>query len=198
MCCVWVINKKGECVIEEKLKNYKSRLIKALDQIPIQEVTLLANYLLDVWQSRRVLYICGNGGSSANAMHIANDFIYGIGAGKRPGISVEALTSNSSVITCLANDVGYENIFSEQLKAKGASGDIFLALSGSGNSENVVRALQVANDIGMTTFAILGYDGGRSKVCCKHPIHVPVHDMQISEDIQLVIAHMCMQFLKDN
>jgi D-sedoheptulose 7-phosphate isomerase len=182
---------------EKNFLDYKNRLVKALDEIPIQQVVLLANSLFAAWQSHKVVYLCGNGGSAANAMHIANDFIYGVGGGKRPGISVEALTSNSAVITCLANDTGYEEIFSRQLEAKGAPGDILLALSGSGNSKNIVNALSAANNIGMTTFAILGYDGGRCKVDCKHPIHIPVHDMQISEDIQLIVAHMCMQFLKE-
>ena len=104
-------------------------------------VESLAHALRDVWIDGRNVYICGNGGSAANAIHIANDFHYGIGAcgpgDQLPGLRVEALPANSGVITCLANDTGYDNIFSHQLEVKGRAGDLLIVLSGSGNSSNV-------------------------------------------------------------
>ena len=114
------------------------------------------------------------------------------------GLQVEALPANSSILTCLANDGGYETIFSHQLKVKASLGDILIVLSGSGNSPNVVSALKVGNDIGMKTFAILGFSGGKCKHLAQHPIHFEIDDMQISEDLQLIVGHMCMQWLFKN
>jgi D-sedoheptulose 7-phosphate isomerase len=102
------------------------------------------------------------------------------------------------VLTCLANDLGYENVYAEQLRVKAEPGDLLIVLSGSGNSPNVVRALEMGEAKGMTTFAILGFSGGKCKGLAQHPIHFPVDDMQISEDLQMVIGHLCMQWLCAN
>ena len=102
------------------------------------------------------------------------------------------------MLTCLANDLGYENIYSEQLRVKAARGDVLIVLSGSGNSPNVVKALEVGAEKGMATFAILGFSGGRCKTLAQHAIHFAVDDMQIAEDLQLVVGHICMQWLTAN
>src|SRR5262249_16845261 len=133
-----------------------------------------------------------------NAIHLANDFLFGAGLRNGGGLRVEALSANPAVLTCLANDVGYEQIFAEQLKVKAKAGDILIVLSGSGNSENVVRALEVGNTNEMQTFAILGFSGGRCKTIAQHPIHFAIDDMQIAEDLQLIVGHICMQWLHAN
>jgi len=163
--------------------------------IPYKEVQILAVTLQAVWSQQKAIYLCGNGGSAGNAIHIANDWIYGAGVNEGVGLRVEALSANSAVLTCLANDIGYEKIYSEQLRVKANSGDVLIVLSGSGNSPNVVAALEQGNSIGMTTFAIVGYDGGRCKSLAQNVIHVAVNDMQISEDLQLIIGHMIMKWL---
>ena len=112
-----------------------------------------------------------------------------------PGLRVEALSANSSVVTCLANDTGYDNIFSHQLEVKSQRGDLLIALSGSGNSSNIAKALSTANRIGLETFAILAFDGGQCKKITKTAIHFAINDMQIAEDTQLVVGHLCMQWL---
>ena len=141
----------------------------------------------------------GNGGSAANAIHIANDFIYGVGAcglgEKIPGIKVEALSSNSGILTCLANDTGYENIYSYQLDVKANPKDLLIVLSGSGNSANIINALLKAKEKKLKTFAIVGFDGGKCLFEAEKVIHFKVKDMQISEDLQLIVAHICMQWL---
>lgn len=175
--------------------DYTGRLKAALEQdvsIPLHKLCV---ELLKAWKQGRSIFIFGNGGSAGNAIHLANDFIYGAGKSLGKGLRVEALCANSAVITCLGNDVGYEDIFSKQIEVKGMKGDIVIALSGSGNSKNIIKALTVANDMGLHTFAILGFDGGESKAIAKTPIHFNVNDMQISEDIQLVVGHICMQWL---
>ncbi len=175
--------------------SYKKNLTLALSLLDEKKVSLLANVMLTAWKDGKNIYLCGNGGSAGNAIHLANDFTYGAGRSNGCGLRVEALSANSAVITCLANDIGYDNIYAEQLKVKGQPGDLLIVLSGSGNSPNVVKALEIGNLMGLTTFALLGFSGGKSKALAKHTIHFEIDDMQISEDMQLVVGHMCMQWL---
>jgi D-sedoheptulose 7-phosphate isomerase len=111
---------------------------------------------------------------------------------------VHALPANSAVLTCLANDEGYEHIFAHQLAVLAQPGDVALAFSGSGNSPNVLRALECCKARGVRSFAVLGYSGGKAKALADVPIHVAIDDMQISEDLQLVIGHMLMQWLYEH
>jgi D-sedoheptulose 7-phosphate isomerase len=177
---------------------YIDRLAATLKGTDWVAVESLAQAMRACWREGRRLYICGNGGSAANAMHLANDLHYGIGKGKRPGLRVNALPSNVSVLTCLANDEGYETIFSSLLAVEANAGDLLLVFSGSGNSPNILKALEQAREIGMKSFAILGYSGGKAKGMADVAIHYAVDDMQISEDTQLIIGHMIMQWLWQN
>jgi D-sedoheptulose 7-phosphate isomerase len=175
--------------------SYARKLGTELARADWTGVARLADELFDCWKSGRQVFLCGNGGSAANAMHLANDFLYGISKRHGSGLRVIALPSNASVLTCLANDEGYDSIFSLQLAVQAKAGDVLIALSGSGNSPNIVKALEEAKRIGMMSFAILGYSGGRAKALADVAIHIPVEDMQISEDLQLVVGHMIMQWL---
>jgi D-sedoheptulose 7-phosphate isomerase len=180
-------------------ETYARNAAEVLSQYEWDQVEKLAVSLLRCWESRNQLFFCGNGGSAANAVHLANDFIYGVTSHiDQSGMRVEALSANTAVMTCLANDIGYEEVYAEQLRAKGQAGDILVVLSGSGNSENVVRALKVGNQLGMSTFAILGYSGGQCRKLAQVAIHFPVDDMQISEDMQLIVGHMCMRYMSMN
>lgn len=136
------------------------------------------------------VFLCGNGGSAANANHWANDLIYGAAKGGQGGVRAHSLSANTSVLMCLANDTGYENIFSGQLEVLASPGDILVALSGSGNSPNILRAIEVGNHMEMQTWAIVGFDGGKALELARHAIHFPVHDMQIAEDLQMVVCHI--------
>ena len=181
--------------MQSHIKSYLARLSETLLLPEFNKVEALANTLFEAWQSGQSIYFCGNGGSAGNAIHLANDFIYGAGIVNGYGLRVEALSANPAVITCLANDIGYESIYSEQLRVKANVGDVLIALSGSGNSPNIVKAIEMGNDIGMKTFAILGYGGGKCKQIASNPIHFDVNDMQIAEDLQLIVGHICMQWL---
>jgi D-sedoheptulose 7-phosphate isomerase len=174
---------------------YADRLDRTLRAADWAAIGMLADDLRACWERGGQFFICGNGGSAGNAIHMANDFLYGIAKERGLGMRVHALSANSSVLTCLANDTGYDNIFSGQLAVQGASGDILLALSGSGNSPNVVKVLEQAKKMGVKSYAILGYSGGKAKQLADVPIHFAVDDMQISEDVQLVVGHMLMQWL---
>ena len=186
----------------EYSKNYVEKLNGTFNDHIFYQVEKLSNDLKIVWSKENCIFICGNGGSAANAIHMANDFHYGVGAcGNSPftkGIKVEALTSNSAVLTCLANDIGYENIFSHQLENKASAGDLLIVLSGSGNSKNICKAIKTAKNIGVYSYAILGFSGGDCLKSVDYPIHFPVDDMQIAEDTQIIIGHLCMQWLTKN
>jgi D-sedoheptulose 7-phosphate isomerase len=185
-------------VVDPLFLDYSVRLQRVLAESDWTGVQLLAQDMLRCWREKRTVFFCGNGGSAGNAIHLANDFLYGIAKTTGGGLRVSALSSNPAVLTCLANDIGYEHIFSEQLAVQGDSGDLLIALSGSGNSSNVVRVLQQAKSMGVKSYAILGYSGGRCKELADEPIHFPVDDMQIAEDIQLIVGHMLMQWLYQN
>ena len=177
------------------IEEYSKKLTNALGLEAMQQIPVLAQALLSAWRAGATIYLCGNGGSAGNAIHLANDFLYGAGKRSSGGLRVEALSANAAVITCLANDTGYENIYAEQLKVKARAGDVLIVLSGSGNSPNIVKALEIGNSMGMTTFAVLGFSGGQSKAVAQYPIHFQIDDMQIAEDLQLIVGHMCMQWL---
>lgn len=179
----------------EFFADYSSRLQGSLAVAEWSGVAQLAADIHDCWLQKKQVFFCGNGGSAGNAIHLANDFLYGIA--KRPGggLRVNALSANPAVLTCLANDIGYDRIYSEQLSVLANPGDVLVVLSGSGNSPNIVAALEQAKAMKVKSYAILGYTGGRCKELADVPIHFAVDDMQISEDLQLVVGHMLMQWL---
>jgi D-sedoheptulose 7-phosphate isomerase len=179
----------------EQYRDYSRRLTNVLTHFDWTPVARLSGVLRACWREERQFFLCGNGGSAANAIHLANDYLYGIDKASGRGLRVTALPSNAAVLTCLANDVAYEQIFSAQLKVLARAGDVLLVLSGSGNSTNVVEALKTGRALGLRTAAILGYSGGRCKELAEIPIHFAIDDMQIAEDLQMNVGHMLMQEL---
>ena len=177
---------------------YALRLQRVLAESDWSSVALLAEDLLECWRTGRQVFLCGNGGSAGNAIHLANDLLYGVARKAGGGMRVNALSSNPAVITCLANDVGYDQIYSEQLAVMASSGDLLIALSGSGNSPNIVKSIEQAKKMGVKSYAVLGYSGGKCKEIADVAIHFPVDDMQVAEDLQLVVGHMLMQWLYSN
>lgn len=178
-----------------RFSDYSQRLQAVLAASDWSGVAQLAEDLLDCWKTRRQVFLCGNGGSAGNAVHLANDFLYGISKQKGSALRVTALPANGAVMTCLANDEGYDSIFSLQLAVLANPGDVLIALSGSGNSPNIVKVLEQAREMGVRSYAILGYSGGKAKELANVPLHFAVDDMQISEDLQLIVGHMVMQWL---
>lgn len=184
--------------MHQHIKNYSEKLIRALSLRAMDKIPELGQALRESWSLGTSTYLCGNGGSAGNAIHLANDFFYGAGISNGGGLKVEALSANPAILTCLANDLGYDEIYAEQIRIKANPGDVLIVLSGSGNSPNVVKALEMGNAKGMKTFAILGFSGGRCKRIAQHPIHFEIDDMQVAEDLQLIVGHMCMQWLYSN
>ncbi len=180
---------------KEFIQDYQNRLIRCIQTFDWSPVARLAQEILLIQKEGRHIFLCGNGGSAANAMHIANDLLYLRLKGR--GVKAEALPANQAVVTCLANDIGYENIFSFQLEQSGKEGDMLIVLSGSGNSKNILKAVETAKNMRIQTCAILGFDGGKCLKLVDIPIHFSINDMQIAEDLQLIVGHMLMQWLKE-
>src|SRR5262249_8839322 len=172
--------------------DYVERLAAVAAATNTRGIEDLACELLDCWSTGRHVFICGNGGSGANAVHMANDFIYPISKTAGSGVKTTALPANTAVVTCLANDEGYREIFSLQLPVLAKPNDVLIVLSGSGNSGNVLTALDTAKKMKMKSFALLGYSGGKAKSMADVPIHFAIDDMQISEDLQTMVLHSIM------
>lgn len=179
----------------KSFSDYSRRLSALLEGFDWTHVERLAYDLLDCWQTGRQVFFCGNGGSGGNANHLANDFLYALSKMPGSGLRVHSLSANPSVITCLANDEGYEQVFSLQLAVLARKGDVLITFSGSGNSPNILKALEEARKIGMISYAVLGYSGGKAKALADVPIHFAIDDMQIAEDAQMAVGHMLMQWL---
>ncbi|UTD28392.1 SIS domain-containing protein [Bradyrhizobium sp. WD16] len=175
--------------------DYSKRLSALLQGFDWSPVERLAHEFHDCWLTGRQVFFMGNGGSGGNANHLANDFLYAVSKLAGSGLRVQSLAANPSVLTCLANDEGYDQVFSLQLAVQARRGDVLVALSGSGNSANILRGLDEARRIGMTSYALLGYNGGKAKDLADVSIHFPIQDMQISEDAQMIVGHMIMQWL---
>ena len=185
-----------------QVTDYLSRLHECFTPEVVAVVEILAKEIRQAWVDGRNVFICGNGGSAANAIHLANDFHFGIGScgapPRFPGLRVEALPANTAILTCLSNDIGYENVFKHQIEVKSNPNDLLIVLSGSGNSPNIIKALEAAKRLELTSFAILGFSGGIALELADHPIHFEIDNMQIAEDTQLIVGHLCMQWLTKN
>ena len=171
-------------------KQYFEELQRVIAGLSHERLDQMADALVQAYESRRVVYTFGNGGSASLASHLACDLGKGTAfcnGGKR--FRVLALTDNLTTLTAWANDSSYEDIFSEQLRNFVQPQDVAFGISGSGNSKNVLNALQVARDAGATTLGISGFQGGQMKSLCDICVIVPSNNMQIIEDIHLAMAH---------
>jgi D-sedoheptulose 7-phosphate isomerase len=174
---------------------YIKNLLKSIKQLDRKKINLLESLLIATHKKNGNIFICGNGGSGANANHISNDLMLGF-TSKKKGFKFLSLNSNNSVITCIANDLGYEKIFSHQLKILGKTEDLLVVLSGSGNSKNIINVIKVARKMKIKTFGILGFNGGISKRICDFYHHTNVNDMQACEDVQMIIFNFIMRKIK--
>lgn len=173
---------------------YADLLARSLSSVEPAALQALEFDFRCAWENGGQLFICGNGGSAGNALHLANDFLYGVGMPtSRPGMKAHALPANAAITTCLSNDLSYEDVFAEQLRVLAGPGDVLLALSGSGNSANIIAAISEARNLGMRSHLIVGFDGGAAANKADNTLHVAVSNMQVAEDAQLVIGHALMR-----
>ena len=174
-------------------KEYFDKLKDTLDKLDTEAIGKVVDILLLCRENKGTMYIFGNGGSAANASHIAGDFLKGISYGMEKRFKTHCLNDNIAGTTAITNDLSYDDVFIEQLKTYLSPGDVVIGISGSGNSENVVRAVKWARDNGATTIALTGYKGGRLKQVAGLVLHAPVDDMEIAEDMHTIIFHAIKQ-----
>jgi D-sedoheptulose 7-phosphate isomerase len=169
---------------------YFEELQRIMVSFPKDGIDQIANILVGAYDAGRTVFLCGNGGSASLASHFACDLGKGTAycnGGKR--LRALSLTDNLPTLTAWANDSSYEDVFSEQLRNFVQPGDVALAISCSGNSRNVLNALQVARDAGATTVGISGFQGGEMKSLCDICVIIPSTNMQIIEDLHLAMVH---------
>jgi len=178
------------------VRPYLEELSKTIQELPLQSINDLAHVFLQAYGNSRTIFLFGNGGSAALASHLTCDLGKGTApvAGKR--LRAVALTDNVALITAWANDTRYESIFAEQLENLLQPGDVACAISGSGNSPNILAALSFARQAGAITAGITGFEGGKMKPLCDVCVVVPSENMQIIEDLHLSIAHSVFRVLR--
>lgn len=176
--------------------HYKTKLDAALMSVCEADVKKLTKLFNESSKSQSTIFFVGNGGSAANGEHIVNDLTYGVGRDGRRPFNATALSSNSAVVTCLANDIGYDEIFAHQLFVKARPDDVLFCLSGSGNSKNIIKACKTGKNLNMKLAGIIGYDGGETLDLLDVGVHVKSFDMQICEDSQLIVLHHIFQQLR--
>ena len=174
------------------IRTYLNEEIEILRNLDEKEISDVMNILEESRMKGNRVFICGNGGSAATASHFTCDFNKGVSYSQAVKYNFECLNDNVPMMMAIANDISYEDIFSEPLKNKMRKEDILFAISGSGNSGNVVKAIEYAKSIGAETIGLVGYDGGRIKELVDHCIHVKINNMQIVEDVHMVMDHVMM------
>lgn len=179
----------------DQITEYFEAEKKVLDSISKEDLNTLMNLLVDAKDAGKTIFIMGNGGSAATASHYVCDFNKGISLGKDKMFKFICLNDNVPTMMAYANDLSYADVFVGPLKNFMQKGDIVIGISGSGNSENVVRAIQYANENGGVSVGLTGYSGGKVKQLCKYNVHIPVNDMQITEDLHMVLDHCMMKIL---
>ncbi|MCX5861098.1 MAG: SIS domain-containing protein [Deltaproteobacteria bacterium] len=181
----------------EFARRYVDRLIRVLRRLDYEAVDGVIDLFLDARSRRNAIFFLGNGGSAATADHFANDL--GVCASPEGIIPFRAisLTSNSALITCLGNDLGYEYIFSGQLRSLMRPGDVVVGISASGNSPNAVKALEYAAENGGIAVALVGFDGGIMKNIASHVIHIETEKGEYGpvEDVHMVLDHLISTYL---
>ncbi len=169
--------------------SYFACLSRTVEKLPFETIDHITGVLLRAYDRGHTIYLFGNGGSAALASHFACDLGKGTANGSGKRFRVLALTDNVPLMTAWANDCAYEDIFAEQLANFIQPDDVAFAISGSGNSPNVLRALGVAKEAGGITVGLTGYQGGRMKDLCDFCMIVPSDNMQIIEDLHLCVSH---------
>lgn len=169
---------------------YKTALLSALETIDLGKVELAIEAFREARALSRAIFVCGNGGSASTASHFVCDMVKGCSFNRPTRFRIMALTDSLPTITAYSNDVGYDCVFVEQLKNFAQAGDLFMAISGSGNSPNVLRAMEYANSIGCRTIALTGRDGGKLGPMAQIQIRVAAPHMGRIEDGHMIVCHM--------
>ncbi|HTY13855.1 MAG TPA: SIS domain-containing protein [Candidatus Omnitrophota bacterium] len=176
-------------------RKYLDDLIKSLDSLPLEKVEEVAEVMKDAYRKGRRIFAMGNGGSAATASHFVCDFAKGSGLPGKKKFKAVSLTDNVALLTAWGNDVSYDDIFSAQLEPLLEKDDVVVVFSGSGNSKNILKAVEFANGAGAKTVAFTGFKGGKVAGLAKLSIVVPSDNMERIEDIHLILEHLLHLYL---
>lgn len=180
----------------DDIKDYFQLEMETIQRLDVDAINLAMNAIADARDRGGVIYTMGNGGSAATASHFVCDFSKGasetLGGEK---FHFRCLSDNVPIFSAIANDIGYEDVFLFQLEKILEPEDLVIAISGSGNSENIIRAVKYARSIGTAVIGVTGYSGGRLKELADYSMHVPLDDMQVTEDIHMMFDHMMLRVL---
>ena len=179
------------------IQSYFAKLSQTIAALDIAQIDRAMQAITDAYQRRATIYVFGNGGSAATASHLVCDFNKGISENLPNKFWVICLNDNVPTMMAIANDIGYEEIFRLQLDGKLSPEDLIIAISGSGNSKNIIKAVEYAKSVGTPVVGMTGYDGGKLKTLADYPMHVAIHDMQIVEDVHMAFDHMMMRVFCD-
>lgn len=179
------------------IQDYVNQLHKTLDELPESQIIEVIDVLNEARLSQRQIFIMGNGGSASTASHFVCDLSKNTRKNYLPNYRVIGLTDNMAVLSALANDEGYENVFAQQLVSFVQPGDVVIAISASGNSPNVLKATEMANQMGARTIGMTGFDGGKLAKLSQINIHVPSNIIEHVEDIHLMLEHLITKALRD-
>lgn len=166
------------------------------DQILLDKIYSASAICLNAYNNNNKVILAGNGGSAADAQHIAAEFVSRFRF-DRPGLPSLALSTDTSMITAIGNDYGYQNIFSRQLQANGKDGDVLIAISTSGNSENIIEAVDQAKSMGIFSIGFTNIDGGQLNEKCDLCINVPYHETAIVQESHIMIGHIICGYVED-
>ena len=179
-------------------KQYKAALLEAIERIDTNRVEQAIEWFREARDGSKHIFVCGNGGSASTASHFTCDIVKGASYNRETRFRIMALTDSPATLSAYSNDVGYECVFVEQLKNFAQPGDLVMCISGSGNSPNVVQAMEYANSIGCKTIALTGRDGGKLGPLAHLNIQVAVPHMGRIEDAHMVVCHMIAYHFMDN
>ncbi len=181
----------------DMIKNYLTDISTSLARLPVEAITQVIDVLEEARERGRSVFIFGNGGSAATASHFAGDLAKGAICPGKHRLKAFALTDHVPLLSAWANDSAYEHVFSEQLDNFIDAGDIAIGISGSGSSANVLNGIKAAKAKGATTIGFISFDGGSLKELVDIPVVVPVHNMEQSEDIHLLLGHVITTCLRE-
>jgi len=181
----------------DRFESYARAISQLSGKLPLETIRRVVDLLVETREAGRFIYVMGNGGSAANASHFVNDLGKGGMHGFPRRFKVMSLTDAVPIITAWANDTDYDRVFAEQLRNFVGPRDVVLAISGSGNSRNILNAVELGRAHGATIVGLTGFDGGKLKDFCDHCILVPSNDMQHVEDMHLVVLHMIYCAIRD-
>ena len=182
----------------EKIKRYISELNVLLEKLPVEDIDRVVSLLEKTRESRSHVFIFGNGGSAATASHFACDLSKGSVSEGNHRIKAFSLTDNVHLLTAWANDASYDMVFAEQIHNYVEPGDVVIAISGSGNSPNVLNGITVARDKGATTVGFIGFSGGRLKDLVDIHVIAPIDNMERAEDMHLLFEHIISACLRES